>query len=757
MATIDVTSNSDWSSSDIKIFTVTNSSGETYSKGYITPKKVGTAYLSVSYDKYSVTATVSVSAAKLTHIEVKLNPVRGGALYSGDKADIITTGYYADDTTKIISAPKITVDNAKVELDGNSLTAVSVGEFTISVEYEGYHSSINGMVEPPTNGIIIPEAPKITGIRIVESEIALFTTGIPQTKTVRAQFVWSDGKLTDIPASTLDKPTLTECDLFKLPDDKNIPFLNLNSKCEITSTNESGQNRLTYRYIPLNQKGEIDYTQPIFESSIIIKSVDTPIKQIKINSDFDYNFESKLVVGNVYRYKVFAILDNNESVDITKSLKLNVILTSENDSSDYSGKLSVSNAGYIGAGEGYEDGFGGFIKLNSAIHDNDNEALVKVKLQVSARLTRFSVNKNYNLTSVANVISTKAIGSYFIEKIYPTLSRQDQYSFITFSGFNGNKINQSPYTTMFSTSFFRPVLAGTLQLKPISSNPSLSFENNITVQEQVDLLTPRVSDMGIDENAKSLVTVACNNSQTNQTISTSSSSVSLATTTTFGRGFSVGLDISREFAAALIGNTQMKTTVKVSGAYNQSWSWSDTKTDTYTLPSQNILLPPGAKSIVLQKFVKGNLSYTSDLLLPMNGDSCIPVEINANPTILYNNAYKYSSTACFRLNSFIDHINDPLFTSLFDGSKHMRFKANVAQQGYDKSKINTISVYVFNPQDPGYSSLTCTEPLMALQSGSNKHKPTKAKLSKDQLSVEVNGKLIPLRNKNLRSVKTYQN
>lgn len=735
---IDVTPDADWASNNNNVFTVSNSKDGALSKGTISPKSVGDAYLNVVFDKYSVKAKVSVSDAVLRSIKVS-SARGGGEIAKGETISVITEGVYGDGTSSIISNPELAIESTTgadvIKLNDNSVTGLNKGDYAITAKYQGMTAGYSGKVLPA----------KIVGLKIIDDNIKLFTTGIPKTEKVNAKLLLSDGSLINIPDSTFENPTTQTCQLYKLPTDTMVPFVNVGSKCEISSTSDAGENILTYRYAFLDDKGSIDMSKPTFESKIVIKSSDDEIDKIELKT----NLVDTMTIGDVYRYNVYADLKGGGVVDITKVIPLNLELISN--AHDYSNKVSLANTGYVGTGDGKDDGKGGVIKLNDSFIKNDM-AIKEAKLNLSVALTKFHAVLPINLKVMSNVITEKALASYFVDNVYGKLNSREKMMYIPFYGYNesGSIKPLKGAKDLFGSFNDDQLIASKLDDK----NPTLWTESSSgEITPDVDINTPRISSLYSDENP--IATVLCNYSATNQNGTTASISKSVTDTSTFGRGFSVGTEVSGEFAVGIL-LAKGKTTIKVSGSYNQSWSWAHAEGDTYTLPSQSVLLPPHAKALVIQRIFRSNVAYTGDFSVPLNQNSCIPYLLSAKA----GGGYLLSSEVCLPFNQ-IDTSFDPFLSELFTQNMRMVFHANLSSDtALNDGKTNTVAQYVYNVNDPGYDGLKCSN-TNEVNSQQIINKPSvnqlNGKLSSDNLSfVTVDGVTIPLNDRNLISMKTNQ-
>ncbi|HRG61847.1 MAG TPA: hypothetical protein PLP75_02375 [Burkholderiales bacterium] len=727
-AKYDVTSVSDWSSSDHDIFTVDNQS----SKGYITPQDMGYAYLNVSYldGLYSANYKVNVSNAALKSISLSTGRANN-QIAAGEKIQLIVEGKYTDGSTGIINNALLKADSESIiKVDNQYITGLKTGNTTLRTTYDSYNASVNVEVTPS----------KIVGIVMDKNNPQIFTTGIPQSYQFKANLLLSDGSILNIPASTISSPSITQCKLQRAPDDAKIPFISTGNGCNINSTIESGENRIIYSYSILDQNRKIIQT---FESSAIIKSTDAAINNISLNLDQDLQ-NGGMLVGNIYRYHIYANLTNGSKIDITKSLPLNAHLYYQN--ADLSQKIITGDTGYIGSvSAGVDDGKGGLIKLTDYL-TKDDTSNKSARLVLNASLTKFSVKFDKDILVMPNVISVPQLSSYFASNIYPKLNSIDKRNFNTFSGFdsNGNPLltNYSAAITKFKDNQLRASMLN-------DKNQTLSFKQlpSGTVDVMIDSTIPRINKIyGSDDPSMTIVTIGCNNRSEPQTITTSNINKQISNTHSISRSFTLGLEQSIELDATFLDIVGAKTTTKISTSANRTWSDSSTEAQTYTLASQNVPLNAFGKAIVVQKVFKTNIGFTGKFNLPLTDNSCVPFTINGEVS-----GFNLYSPACTKYSNIINKPDDPIFNRLFNGENSMTFFANyTSDTATTDAKTNTVAIYAYYPGDPGYDSIDCGT--QTLNSSSQKNAIT---LNKN--IVNRNSKSIILSQKNLIKTQVSNN
>lgn len=713
----DVTASSDWSSSLEKVLTVNNKA----KKGNITATGVGQSYLTVTYDegKYSAKYLISVGDSSLIKITLTLNKSANN-LALGETLTPTVEGVYSDGTSKIINNAILSTPNTDIlKISGNAITALKQGNFTLLTEVDGVNTSITGTVlQAQPVGIVI------------DSAQTNFTSVIPVSVTYRAKFLLSDGGLAEIPANDFDDVNVTSCTLQQKSGDTNIPFIQSgNGSCTISSTMESGVNKLIYSYH--NNKSNQN-----FESSILLYSSDEQVSSILLDIDNDLK-NGGMIVGDVYRYHVYAILKDSTKVDITKHASLTANLFYNG--ADYSNKLIVGEIGYVGPiSSPVDDGKGGVIKLTDYITANDMTAK-SVELKLSAKLNQFSANFDKNLTVIPNILTINQLSSYFAESIYPLLSIEKK-SFQAISGFdtNGNPLLSS-YTSAFiplqSSQLTASALPNTngLNIQPVSESVDVAVVTNI----------PRISKVyGSEDPALSIITIACNPNDTTQTISTAEKSVQVTDSSTISRALTVGVSSEVELDASFLDivGTKVKTTVKMEGT--RTWSDTSTTSRSYRLPPQNISLPPHYKGVVVQKAFKSLLGYTGKFDIPLTQDSCIPFTANGNMLGFY-----MFSPACMKYSNIVNKPDDPIFKRLFSGNNSLNFYMNYASDIGASVDTNIVAVYLYAPNDPQYSSFKCD------------NVATQAQLTSTGASVATVSTTIPvnLSNKNLVKLQNTSN
>jgi uncharacterized protein YjdB len=137
-ATLVVTDNASWVSSDATVATVT-------AAGIAAPVKAGSATITATYLGKSGTSALTVSAAKLVSIAIAPNPV---SLVSGASQQLTATGTYSDTTTRdltgvatwLSSSPTVAVV-ANANGSRGLLTAVGSGSSSVTAAFQGTASA----------------------------------------------------------------------------------------------------------------------------------------------------------------------------------------------------------------------------------------------------------------------------------------------------------------------------------------------------------------------------------------------------------------------------------------------------------------------------------------------------------------------------------------------------------------------------------------------------------------------------------------
>ncbi|MDD3266634.1 MAG: hypothetical protein PHC75_05570 [Burkholderiales bacterium] len=724
-AQFDVTSAADWSSSDHEVFTVDNQS----SKGYVSPLNMGSAYLFATYldGSYVAKYNINVVDAALKSIALSIGRANN-QLASGETIPTIVSGAYSDKSNALITdATLVSSDNSIIKVSGQNIIGVKTGTATITATSGNFSSKIT--VE------VLNAAVK--GLVLNSDNQTEFTTGIPQTVTLRAKLALTDGSLIDIPQSTVNAPSMTQCKLQKDPNDTNISFVTSGNGCTITSTTESGQNRVVYSYSILGSNNQVTST---FESNIIVKSTDNDIKDLLI--DLDSNIKNGgMIVGDVYRYHIYAVLKNGKQVDVTKSIPLKHSMLYQN--SDVSDKVVVGDTGYIGStSNSFDDGKGGVIKLTDYIIKNDT-AQKTVRLSLNASLSKFSANFTKDIVVMSNILTVSNLSDYFAKNIYPKLNSSDKKGFKTFSGFNsdGTPIFND-YTSMFVN--LKDDQLSASKISDINASVNLESVGSQTIEMMVDTTIPRINKIhGSDDASMSIATIGCNMTSSPRTITTASINKIITETNTVSRGLTIGVEQTVE-----IGFSLAKSITKFSLSGNKTWSDTKTNTQTYTLSPQNVLLESYGKALVVQKVFKTNIGLTGKFSLPLTANSCIPFTINGSL-----NGFNLSSPACIKYQEISSKPSDVIFNNLFDGSNTLTFFANYNSDSITEAQTNTVAVYVYYPGDVGYDSISCQDSILNT-TGLKSAKTTQDNVLFKNNTVSQNGKKIPLSMKNLTKVQT---
>lgn len=681
----DVTAMSYWDSNDHNIITVDND----LSKGYINTHNTGSAIITVSYldEKLTASQKITVLDAALKNISISLSRPQ---IAIGEKTTPTIEGVYTNNTTSPIkNAVLSSSDESIAKIDGQNIIGLKPGIAKISALIDGYTSTIDIEILPA----------KITGIILDPKNQYLFTTGIPQPTIIKAKLLLSDGNILDIPKNDFDTTFKTQCYLQKSALDTSIPFIASQDGCTISSTIESGENKIVYTYSILDQNHNIVQK---FESSAILKSTDEDIKQITLKLDDSIQQNKTMFVGEVYRYHIYATLKNGSTVDITKVIPLKTSLSYNN--TDISQKIITGNTGYIGGSQGTDDNNGGIIKITDYVFKDDAKNY-KVKLLLNASLSSYTTRFNEEITIIPNVLSIYQLSSYFANDIYnKKLNATDKKHFSTFSGLDSTgKIIFTNASDLLSKLNASQLSASALNDK----NETLSFKSisDNTVDIAIDTTIPRINEIysDSDDDSMTIMSIGCNyDTQSVQTISTASKSKEISSTDSVSKGFAVGMEIGTEVEASLPFIAKAKNSIKISTSYNQSWSNSNTTSQTYSLASQNVTLNPEGRTVVIQKVYKTKIGLTGKFSLPLTDNSCIPFNVNGNVQGL-----TLSSPACIKYSDIANNLDDPTFNKLFDGSNKLSFYANYASNELSDVTTNTIAVYVYNKGDAGYDSINC--------------------------------------------------
>lgn len=723
-AQYDVSSAADWSSSDHDIFTVDNQS----SKGYVTPLNIGSSYLFATYldGIYVAKYNINVVDAALKNITLSIGRAKN-ELAAGETIPIIVNGTYTNNSTALVKDAVLTSsDESIVKVSGQNIIGIKPGTSTITAKSGVLTSNIS---------IEVLNA-SVKGLVLNSDNQTKFTTGIPQTIQLKAKLILTDGSLIDIPQSTVNSPSLTQCKLQKDPNDTNVPFVTSGNGCTVTSTTESGQNRVVYSYSTLDSNNQIVAT---FESNVIVNSTDDNIKSLLI--DIDSNLQNGgMIVGDVYRYHIYAFLNDNSRVDVTKSVPLKHSMLYQN--TDVSNKIITGDTGYIGStSDAVDDGKGGVIKLTDYIKSNDTGSQV-VTLSLNASLTKFSAKFSKDIRVMSNVMTVDQLSDYFANNIYTKLNSVDKHAFQTFSGFNSDG---SPIFTDYTSMFINLKDSQLSASKYSDANKALVVKNNDSnIMAQIDTVVPRINKVyGSEDSSMNVVTIGCNNSNEAHTITTSSTTKSVSNTTSISRGTSVGFETAFE---ATIGIA--KASAKVSMGTTSTWSDSKTTSQSYTLASQNIPLQAYGKAIVIQKVFKTNVGLTGKFSLPLTDNSCIPFTINGSLS-----GFNLNSPACMKYSDVGTKPTDGIFNNLFDGSNSLMFNVNYASDEVTDAQTNTVAIYTYYPGDVGYDSISCQDTAQN-SSGLKSTKTTKDSIVLNNNIVSQNGIKIPLSMKNLTKVQT---
>lgn len=735
--TIDVTDSASWSSSNKSIFTVVNQAGLNDSKGYIVATGNGNGTLNVTYDIYNVKSQVNVSTPQATVTGLRLISSRNdNTLAAGETININAEALYSNGSSQAINnVVYSTTESNVISISGNNITGKESGNFTITGTYQGYTTTMQGTVLKA----------KIVGLKIVDDNIKTFSIAAPRTEKIKAQLILSDGTQVDVPSSTLQNQNSSTCSLYSLPTDQNIPFVSSGSKCEITSTTMTGQNRLTYSYSTLTPNGKIDTTASTFESSIIIEVTQSNVKNIRIEPSQSMN---GLVVGTPYRYKIFADMSDGHSIDITKSVPLNI--TCIYGSTDCSSSILSGKTGYIGpVSNAQDDGKGGFIQVINYLAPKIDIQIPRIDFTLNASLGSFNAKKSFQSPLYPNVWTMTQLSNYFVTNMYGQLTDIEKKSFKTFRAVDKNgTIIPNRYSLAF-TPFKGSQLTATM-LDDKINHIQTSLPDNSTVSLADDITVPRVNEAVKSDNSFDLVSSLCNNSDLPLTMTSLSKSKAISHATMFSQALTYGITITTAVKAT-IGVADVTETGAFSIGGNTTAGFTNTTTDTYTLPAQNVAMPPHSRAIVIQSLYQTKVGGTKLFDVPLDGNSCIPYVVTGSI-----NQYKLSSNACLPISdiSSATQKNFGDFSKIFSNGSSMTFRGTYSGLALlQDATANTAAIYVFQPGDAGYDGVKC--PVANQSTALSKSANSGGKLSLDGTHViSTSGREIPLNPKNLVSMKT---
>ena len=173
-----ITSQVTWQSSDATVATVSSS-------GMLKSLKAGTVTVSATMTSVTGNASVTVSSAVLTAINVG---TPSPSLASGGTEQLTATGMYSDSTTLPITTQVVWSSSDSTVAVVNSvglLTALKVGSVTVTASMSGVSGT----------GNVVVNAPSLVSITVTP---VAFTIASGQSKQLSAMGVYSDGTSSDV-------------------------------------------------------------------------------------------------------------------------------------------------------------------------------------------------------------------------------------------------------------------------------------------------------------------------------------------------------------------------------------------------------------------------------------------------------------------------------------------------------------------------------------------------------------------------------
>ena len=201
-ATVDLTSQATWSSSDVAVAQASNASG---SHGLVTALVAGTASISATLGAVTGSATLTVGAPLLSSITI--SPT-SASVDVGRNQSFTATAVYENGTTSPVQGGSWTSSNTSVATINSQgrltqATGVAAGSATITVTYQGKSASATLTVNAAVvlvEIVVSPEAPAsiLVGATQQFQATAVYSDGTTNNITNAVSWTTSDGTVASI-------------------------------------------------------------------------------------------------------------------------------------------------------------------------------------------------------------------------------------------------------------------------------------------------------------------------------------------------------------------------------------------------------------------------------------------------------------------------------------------------------------------------------------------------------------------------------
>ena len=734
--TVDISYDSNWSSSNYNIIDINNQSD----KGKATAKTIGNTSINITYQGQRIAKSVAVIKSYCgtgsSLISTSVEPANIVSLPVGGTAQLAmyancSNGSKVDITN---SAQWLSSDPSAIKIDRALLTGVAKGSSTITASLGTNKvferniivdrvlvKSLNIYGDPKIakgnkNNLLvranyadgsIANVTNIVKYAVIYGPVKIDESGVitgydTDNFEIQAQldgvYTMLDGEVT---AATMLAINLSKNDFVLTPY--------INSTAKITATASYSDGTITdippdqlscdikSRADNLNQTGctfqqvaekegqnliNVSYIpNPLMTIAPVTIAVSlSPLKSLELTADK----KDKYFVGNEIKYKINLLLQNGSKVDITKNIPLQTAVNGL--VTQFSPTMPI-----------VFDNSNGVIIFNKEIGElTTYNVYAQIGTIKSNQLAYSNVAINQQNIYDFNNVMVNAFQNRILQTVKSSNWTPLRYS--------NNSLSDYPLVkSFFNNNNFKSLLATSL-----SSDTFNKVSSTFAKQVDYDVNDPNyqvqpVISRDLGNRADTIIlTEFCNNTNIDQTFNTASISSSSTEGYSWGLSEKIGLDIAAKLGADIAG---FKGEVTATKKYevSSSQNWNSSKTETFNMGNASIKVSPGKHAIVVSTV--GNSDFFYKGKLPLKLTSSFPIIFKLNDSV-----NKISAVGKVGLDSVYQPgtAADQYFEQAKTGTIYLDVKPQVLSTGGKTYRTVSHSVYFVN--DSAQGSLTCVYP-----------------------------------------------
>ena len=430
----------------------------------------------------------------------------------------------------------------------------------------------------------------------------------------------------------------------------------------------------------------------------------SPIKSLELIADK----QNKYFVGNEIKYKINLVLQNNSKVDITKNISLQTAINGL--VTQFSPTMPI-----------VFDNTNGVIIFNKEIGElTTYNVYAQIGTIKSNQLTYSNVAINQQNVYDFNNVMVNA----FQNRILQTVKNSNWTPY----SYSNNQLSEN----IIVRSFFNNNNFQTLQVLSLPTDTFNKVSSIFSKQVDYDVNDPNyqvqpVISRNLGNRADTIIlTEFCNNTNVDQTFNTASISSSSTEGFSWGFGEKFGFSMSEKAGASIAGfSGEVSSTASFEVSSSQNWNSS--KTETFNMGNASIKVSPGKHAIVVSTV--GNSDFFYKGKLPLKLTSSFPIVFKLNDSV-----NKISAVGKASLDSVYQPgtVADQYFEQAKTGTIYLDVKPQVLSTGGKTYRTVSHSVYFVN--DSAQGSLTCVYPSAQQNSLQTTLKATSKTIHNNELS-----------------------